>query len=325
MYEQSSDVRSPIGQFFGAPVIAMWMPGMRLEVCRRIRAINRWNFRNSSIMTRIDERIIFTSIDIEAFFYLRPYILKWLQTASQFSIPTIVIEDHHTNGINEDVAEQPQPLPTTPPAPPPGLKEISSLASWTVSSSKPGCGVQALRAPNTQLFWQSDGPQPHHLNIHFFKLVSIVGMRIYLDFELDESYTPTLIRFAAGTGYADLQEFSVMRFEQPRGWLDVDFDGVGSPLDDEEMVEDEHCVGRLPALRAMLVQVRICENHQNGKDTHLRGLQIFARDEEMGRTNRRVEMRNTARIDVEDGLAIRIKSKKGAWEMPEWAEVPTLR
>lgn len=32
-------------------------------------------------------------------------------------------------------------------------------------------------------------------------------------------------------------------------------------------------------LRAFLVQVKIVENHQNGKDTHVRGLKVFARDE----------------------------------------------
>lgn len=81
------------------------------------------------------------------------------------------------------------------PFPPPGLKEISSLASWTVSTAKPGNGVAALRSPDTNHFWQSDGPQPHLLSIHFFKLVSIVHIRIYLDFAADESYTPTKIQF----------------------------------------------------------------------------------------------------------------------------------
>ncbi|KAK8233330.1 anaphase-promoting complex, subunit 10/DOC domain-containing protein, partial [Phyllosticta capitalensis] len=140
------------------------------------------------------------------------------------------------------------------------VKEISSLASWTVSSSKPGCGVPQLRSPSTASFWQSDGPQPHHLNIHFFKVVEIAAMRLYLDFDQDESYTPTKLAFLAGMGEMDLQEWAVMSLAEPRGWVNVDFEG------------------RLPVLRAMLVQVRILENHQNGKDTHLRGLQIFAKD-----------------------------------------------
>ncbi|KAK7611310.1 anaphase-promoting complex, subunit 10/DOC domain-containing protein, partial [Phyllosticta citricarpa] len=140
------------------------------------------------------------------------------------------------------------------------IKEISSLASWSASSSKPGCGVAQLRLPSTTSFWQSDGPAPHYLNIHFFKVVEIVAMRIFLDFDQDESYTPKEIAFLAGMGEMDLQEWAVMHLVEPRGWINVDFDG------------------RLPALRAMLVQVKIVENHQNGKDTHLRGLQIFAKD-----------------------------------------------
>jgi len=35
-----------------------------------------------------------------------------------------------------------------------GLKEVGNLASWTVSSCKPGCGVEALRDEDTNSFWQ---------------------------------------------------------------------------------------------------------------------------------------------------------------------------
>lgn len=53
----------------------------------------------------------------------------------------------------------------------------------------------------------------------------------------------------------------------PRGWVDVDLEGVG--------------VAGKPELRAFVVQVRVLENHQNGKDTHVRGVQIFARDDKV--------------------------------------------
>ena len=33
----------------------------------------------------------------------------------------------------------------------------------------------------------------------------------------------------------------------------------------------------------MVLQVRVIENHQNGKDTHVRGLQVFSVDERVGR------------------------------------------
>ena len=168
------------------------------------------------------------------------------------------------------------------PFPPPGLKEISSLASWTVSTAKPGNGVAALRSPDPSLFWQSDGPQPHLLSIHFFKLVSIVHIRIFLDFERDESYTPTKIQFLAGMGVHDIQEFAEMSFDSPTGWIDVDFSNVGPvepDSDDERNDSKEIDWSKRPVLRAFLVQVKILENHQNGKDTHLRAVQLFSRDE----------------------------------------------
>ncbi|KAK2629195.1 hypothetical protein QTJ16_000015 [Diplocarpon rosae] len=151
-----------------------------------------------------------------------------------------------------------------------GLKEIGNLASWTVSSCKPGCGVEALRDDDTGLFWQSDGPQPHHLNIHFSRLVSILSIRLFLDFEADESYTPTRIALLAGTGYHDLIPFASLSFEQPKGWIDVPLDHVGGGPDGK-------------TLRAFLVQIKIVENHQNGKDTHVRGLKIYARDDRASR------------------------------------------
>lgn len=135
-----------------------------------------------------------------------------------------------------------------------------------MSTYKPGCGIPALLSPSISQFWQSDGPQPHLLNIHFFKLVQIVKLRVYLDFTLDESYTPTRMLFLAGMGMYDLTEFAEWIGEEPKGWVDVPLEGVGGGDDGN-------------VLRAMLVQIRVCENHQNGKDTHVRGVQVFAMDE----------------------------------------------
>ena len=81
------------------------------------------------------------------------------------------------------------------PSLPSNFREISALASWTVSTFKPNCGVHALRSHSPLHYWQSDGPQPHILTCHFVKMVKIVMIRVYLDFSLDESYTPTRISF----------------------------------------------------------------------------------------------------------------------------------
>lgn len=215
------------------------------------------------------------------------------------------------------------------PFPPPGLKEISSLASWTVSTAKPGNGVAALRSPDTSLFWQSDGPQPHLLSIHFFKLVSIVHMRIYLDFEADESYTPTKIQFLAGMGVHDIQEFAEMSFEQPTGWIEVDFSNVG-PIETTEDEDPPREIdwGKRPVLRAFLVQIKILENHQNGKDTHLRAVQLFARDETLERRHANLGQQDM-RVDLPVRHAARTprvwKMELNKIKMAPWMLEPDLR
>jgi len=156
---------------------------------------------------------------------------------------------------------------------------------------------------------RSDGPQPHHLNIHFSRLVSILSIRIFLDFEADESYTPTRISFLAGTAYHDLIPFATLAFEQPKGWIDVDLNQVGGGEDGN-------------TLRAFLVQIRVLENHQNGKDTHVRGLKIYARDERVGRGG-------LAALNGIDGAVVETKRQVGVdrgWLIePDWMGEPELR
>jgi anaphase-promoting complex subunit 10 len=101
--------------------------------------------------------------------------------------------------------------------------------------------------------------------------VKIVRLRIYLDFGLDESYTPTNMVFAAGTGEHDLVQFAEWKGAEPRGWMDIGLENC-----EPEVGGDGSGV-----LRCMCLQVRVLENHQNGKDTHIRGVQIFARDEKV--------------------------------------------
>ncbi|KAH8166420.1 hypothetical protein CIB48_g1801 [Xylaria polymorpha] len=147
-----------------------------------------------------------------------------------------------------------------------GLKEISNLASFTVSSYKPGCGVKELRDDDANQYWQSDGPQPHRLNIHFIKRVEIRALRLYLDYELDESYTPTKIQITAGTGPNLTIPFATLELNMPKGWVDIPIAGAGGGPDGN-------------SLCCFFVRVIILENHQNGKDTHIRGIKVYALDE----------------------------------------------
>jgi anaphase-promoting complex subunit 10 len=103
-----------------------------------------------------------------------------------------------------------------------------------------------------------------------------------------------------------------LNFEQPKGWIDVPLDHVGGGEDGK-------------TLRAFLVQVRVMENHQNGKDTHVRGLKIYARDERM-----RGAPGNLEGLDKLEGTDIfvtpHINGAERGWLIePEWMGDSLLR
>jgi anaphase-promoting complex subunit 10 len=114
---------------------------------------------------------------------------------------------------------------------------------------------------------RSDGQQPHLLTIHFLRRVEIRAIRFYVDYNQDESYTPTHIVFYAGTGHHDLIQFAEVPLTNPVGWQDV-------PIADSGGGADGH------SLCCWMVQMHIKENHQNGKDTHIRGIKIYALDDQ---------------------------------------------
>jgi len=107
-----------------------------------------------------------------------------------------------------------------------GLIDIGNLASWSVSSYKVGLGVEALCEDDPAKYWQSDGPQPHYIDIHFSKRVSVERLSIYTDFGLDESYTPSKIQILSGTGYQSLQEVVTVDLHEPVGWCHVIMDAI---------------------------------------------------------------------------------------------------
>lgn len=61
-----------------------------------------------------------------------------------------------------------------------------------------------------------------------------------------------------------------MTLESPVGWQQVPLETAGGEPDGRTLV-------------SYVLQMQILENHQNGKDTHLRGLKIYAFDPESGK------------------------------------------
>lgn len=137
-------------------------------------------------------------------------------------------------------------------------REIGREAVLSLSTAKPGNGVEELRDNNKETYWQSDGGQPHLINLQFHKKMTITEIAFYLDYSLDESYTPKKMSIRSGTTFHDLVEVRVVDLHEPIGWVTI-------PLQDKE--------GDL--LRAFFLQVCIVSMHQNGRDTHIRQAKIF--------------------------------------------------
>ncbi|TXT09057.1 hypothetical protein VHUM_02531 [Vanrija humicola] len=151
---------------------------------------------------------------------------------------------------------------------PPGEQhhpELGRLAHWSVSSHKYGFGVDNLRDGNENTFWQSEGPQPHIIDLSFPKRVFISSIGLLTSHPRDDSYTPSRVSIRAGTGVHDLQEVRFEEFSKPDGWVRI-------PL---RPLEADGSGGDGPPVPAHHLRIVIVANHLNGKDTHVRGLKVF--------------------------------------------------
>eukprot|EP00602_Paraphysomonas_sp_CaronLab_P003037 CAMPEP_0185033218 /NCGR_PEP_ID=MMETSP1103-20130426/21991_1 /TAXON_ID=36769 /ORGANISM="Paraphysomonas bandaiensis, Strain Caron Lab Isolate" /LENGTH=172 /DNA_ID=CAMNT_0027569419 /DNA_START=81 /DNA_END=596 /DNA_ORIENTATION=+ len=140
-------------------------------------------------------------------------------------------------------------------------RELGDEAVWTISTAKPGNGVEQLRDNNIETYWQSDGTHPHIITIQFLRKVSISDICIYLDYVLDESYTPKKISIKAGSSAHDLVDVANKELSEPSGWIHVEL--VSSDSDIEG------------PLRAHLIQIHVLSMHQNGRDTHIRQVKLY--------------------------------------------------
>eukprot|EP01025_Chloroclados_australasicus_P063916 TRINITY_DN8475_c0_g1_i1.p1 TRINITY_DN8475_c0_g1~~TRINITY_DN8475_c0_g1_i1.p1 ORF type:complete len:228 (-),score=2.09 TRINITY_DN8475_c0_g1_i1:10-693(-) len=141
------------------------------------------------------------------------------------------------------------------------VREIGHLAVWSVTSAKPGNGVELLRDGNKDTYWQSDGTQPHLVDIQFQKKMQVQEVALYLDYRLDESYTPKLISIRAGNSLSDMTEIHSQELEEPHGWTRI-------------KLNTQHCL-QGAYLRAFCLQLAVLSNHQNGRDTHIRQIKVF--------------------------------------------------
>lgn len=164
------------------------------------------------------------------------------------------------------------------------LIEIGKNAVWSLSSAKKGCGVLQIRDNNLKTFWQSDGCLPHLCSIQFPKIVKVREIWIFLDYQNDESYTPQQISIRTGTGFHDLEEIKLIDENEPNGWLKISFT---EEYQDFDFVVYDNKKGEKKKKKVFIkkqrkgdiltnfLQIAILDNHQQGKDTHIRQIKIF--------------------------------------------------
>jgi len=144
------------------------------------------------------------------------------------------------------------------------LREVGSQAVWSLSSCKAGFGVDQLRDGSLETYWQSDGPQPHLVNIQFRRKTTIHDIGIYADYKADESYTPNRISIRAGNHFNDLTEVEQVELNEPSGWFII-------PLKDAHEAP----------IRTFMIQIAVLSNHQNGRDTHMRQIKVHSPVQDM--------------------------------------------
>jgi anaphase-promoting complex subunit 10 len=110
-----------------------------------------------------------------------------------------------------------------------------------------------------ETYWQSNGKLPHLINIQFRRKTVVRDLCIYIDYRLDESYTPDRISVRAGTHFNDLQEVEVVKLNEPCGWVRIMTKNINdSPL------------------KTYMLQIAVITNHKNGKDTHIRQIKVHS-------------------------------------------------
>jgi len=162
---------------------------------------------------------------------------------------------------------------------PPGsgqISDISGEAVWTLSSCKEGLGVHQLLDYREETYWQSDGLQPHTITIEFQRKTDIDFLVMHLDYKLDESYTPSKIHVQTGASVLDLNDPKNVTFTEPAGWQLIDL----RHLDTKKSVH------------AFVIVIQIMQNHQNGRDTHIRGLRVLGPNNPHKDMNRRSLAKN---------------------------------
>lgn len=157
----------------------------------------------------------------------------------------------------------------------PRLADIGDQAVWTVSSAKHGNGVLQLREDSAESYWQSDGNLPHTITLQFPGLTPVHSIALLLRYNKDESYTPSKITVRVGTHERDIAECAVVELNKPNGWVMLCLHD-GPKEGSAPIPEVSKPAFDLATVYCCTLTVSVVENHQNGRDTHVRSMKVLS-------------------------------------------------
>lgn len=84
-------------------------------------------------------------------------------------------------------------------------------------------------------------------------------LALLVNVDLDQSYTPFQVSVRTGTNWNDVETIVMSQLDQPRGW---------------NLLDLRNADGECPFVS--LVQLVVHTNHDQGRDSHVRLLKIYA-------------------------------------------------
>lgn len=119
-----------------------------------------------------------------------------------------------------------------------------------LSSTKPGHRKSDLFSADPDTFWHSDDSLPHFIHITFPYLTYISKVSLDLSYEQDDSYTPEHISI-----FIDSKLQKSHKLFEPEGTIFFDI-----------------------KKKLFVLDIVIRSNHQEGRDSHVRGLKVYGKD-----------------------------------------------
>ncbi|EER03703.1 anaphase-promoting complex, putative [Perkinsus marinus ATCC 50983] len=160
-----------------------------------------------------------------------------------------------------------------------GLHEIGDRCRWSLSSAKPGYGVLQLKDNSEETFWQSDAMSAITYSMDEQRAQQPGEVHMFVSYKADESYTPSTISVRIGNTLFDLNEIQRLALYQPEGWIVIPLaltrtnDNPDYHLQRGVTFRDD--IVAQSFVRTFYLQLAILNNHQNGRDTHIRQVRVY--------------------------------------------------